>query len=67
MKFKMTIDISMDNAAFEEDYDLVEKLILKIVDLNVFPDPRFSPEFDEKPIRDPNGNRVGYVTMEVTK
>jgi hypothetical protein len=66
MKFKMTVDINMDNAAFEEHPYEAERIVLHYVKMAIFPNTTDIDWYEEKALFDANGNKVGYALMEVT-
>jgi hypothetical protein len=57
------IKIEMDNAAFEDDPTAEVARILREVAKRIDGHPHFSPGHDQ-PLRDANGNEVGYITVE---
>lgn len=58
----ITIIINTDNAAFEDDPTIEVARILYDLAERVEGHPHFSPGHDQ-PLRDINGNEVGYVTV----
>ena len=64
MKFKMTIDINMDNAAFKEDHLELESIVREFTRNTFFPHFEYA---ERVPLKDANGNTVGYAAMEVTE
>jgi hypothetical protein len=59
---KLKIEITMDNAAFEDAAGLESARILhKLADrIEGFP---FLTEGNDQPLRDANGNEVGFATV----
>lgn len=64
MKFNLTIDIKMDNDAFRENPGELDEILRLYVNNNFFPHGAFSVR---SPLKDSNGNTVGYAAAEVTE
>lgn len=58
---KIKIEISMDNAAFEDDHGELARILRRLAD-RVDGTPR--TEGDGEYLRDVNGNRVGHWEVE---
>jgi len=62
MKFKLNIEIDMDDAAFEDNPDELKNILQAYVNYNYFPHADWVTLL---PLKDINGNRVGTATAEV--
>jgi len=64
MKFKLEIEINMDNAAFDEDPQELQHILQSYVNTAALPHAEFI-NYDN--LRDVNGNTVGQAHAEVTR
>ena len=63
MKFKLTIKICMDNAAFEDNHDELKNILVAYANYNYFPHAEWT---GRTPLKDINGGTVGFANAEVT-
>jgi len=62
VKFSLTIDIKMDNAAFKDNPDELKNILQSYANYNYFPHAEWA---EQTPLRDINGNRVGTALAGV--
>lgn len=71
MKFNMTIDIKMDNAAFIVNPHEVKHIVSNFINdkgrsISELTPSTWAKDTSERwPLKDSNGNTVGYATAEV--